>query len=73
MKLWNPSTRAASIVFAVTLVVSACSQFMPIVEEAVRVICRVTQSRDAGVSVSIERVYPDGATESLDATVIETY
>lgn len=67
------SIRASFIVFVISAIVIACSQFAPIVEDIVRVICRVTQRPDAGVSVSIQRVYPDGATETLDATVIESH
>lgn len=64
------SVKSALIVALVSALVAACSTFTPILDDALKVICRVTQG-DAGVNISLHYLYPDGSTAPIDATVIQ--
>lgn len=61
--------KSAIAIAVITGMVAACSTFLPILDDALRVVCRVTQG-DAGLQIRIDRLYPDGATEPVDATII---
>lgn len=63
------SVKSAIAIAVITGMAAACSTFLPILDDALRVVCRVTQG-DGGLSIRIDRLYPDGATEAVDATII---
>lgn len=65
----SSSIKSAIVIAVITGMVAACTSFLPIVEDALRVVCRVTQG-DGGLHIRIDRIYPDGATEAVDATIV---
>jgi len=72
--LESKAIRAALVVAVVAGTFEGCSTILPVVEDALRVICRVgPHNRDGGLVVSIQRIFPDGATQEIDATVIENH
>lgn len=72
--LESRAIRASLVVAVIAVTFQGCSAILPVVEDALRVICRVgPHNRDGGLVVSIQRIFPDGATQEIDATVIENH
>lgn len=69
LKSLSSPVKSAITIAVITGMVAACSTFLPILDDALRVVCRVTQG-DGGLSIRIDRLYPDGATEPVDATIV---
>ena len=65
----NSSAKSAIAIAVITGMVAACSTFLPVLDDALRVVCSVTQG-DGGLRIRIDRIYPDGATEAVDATIV---
>lgn len=71
MKRVHPAFKASALIAVLTGLIAACAQLLPMLDTSLRVLCKVQRlAGDGGILLSVHHVYPDGATEAVDATIV---